>query len=52
MGYAKSMTGHAVFIWGAYACALVALGGLVLASVAARRKARRELAARGLERGR
>jgi heme exporter protein CcmD len=41
---------HAVFIWSAYAVALVCLGGLVIASVAARRRARRELAARGLER--
>ncbi len=43
---------HAVFIWAAYAVALVGLGGLVIASIAARRRARRELLARGLERPR
>ncbi|MBM3648983.1 MAG: heme exporter protein CcmD [Alphaproteobacteria bacterium] len=43
---------HAVFIWASYAVALVALGGLVIASLAARRRVRRELAARGLDRPR
>ncbi|HLM14083.1 MAG TPA: heme exporter protein CcmD [Reyranella sp.] len=43
---------HAVFIWLAYAVALVCLGGLVIASIAARRRARRELTARGLDRKR
>lgn len=43
---------HAVFIWASYAVALVGLGGLVLASLIARRNARRELDARGLEKRR
>jgi heme exporter protein CcmD len=43
---------HAVFIWLAYAVALLGLGGLVIASIAARRRVRRELLARGLERPR
>jgi len=43
---------HAVFIWAAYAVVVVGLGGLVLASLAARRRVRRELAARGLDRKR
>jgi len=43
---------HAAFIWAAYAVALVGLGGLVVASIAARRRVRRELSARGLERPR
>ncbi len=43
---------HAVFIWASYAVALVGLGGLALASLAARRRVRRELDARGLERRR
>jgi heme exporter protein CcmD len=43
---------YAVFIWSSYAVAVIALGALVIASVAARRKARRELAARGLEKKR
>ena len=43
---------HAVFIWAAYAVVLVGLGGLVLATLAARRRVRRELAARGLDRPR
>lgn len=46
------MTNHAVFIWAAYAVALIALGGLVLATIVARRQVRRELAERGLERKR
>lgn len=43
---------HAPFIWGAYGVAAVVLAGLVVLSVAARRRARRELAERGLERKR
>jgi heme exporter protein CcmD len=43
---------YAVFIWSAYGATAVALGGLLLASLAGRRKVRRELAARGLERRR
>lgn len=46
------MMDHAVFIWTAYAVALVGLGGLLVASLLARRKVRRELGARGLERRR
>ena len=44
--------GHAVFIWASYAVALVGLGGLVIASLVARSKVRRELGARGLDRPR
>ncbi len=47
-----AMGGYGAFIWSAYAAALVALGGLVLISVAQRRKVRRALAARGLDRRR
>ncbi|MBL6615610.1 MAG: heme exporter protein CcmD [Reyranella sp.] len=43
---------HAVFIWAAYAVVVVGLGGLVVATVAARRRVRRELAERGLDRPR
>ena len=43
---------YAVFIWSAYGATAVALGGLVLASLVARRNVRRELAERGLERKR
>ena len=43
---------HAVFIWGSYAVAAAGLGGLVVLSVLARRRTRREIAARGLERKR
>jgi len=46
------MIDHAAFIWTAYAVALFGLGGLVVASVAARRKVRRALGERGLERRR
>jgi heme exporter protein CcmD len=42
---------HGVFVWSAYGAAILLLGGLVLLSVAARRRARRELQARGLARG-
>jgi heme exporter protein CcmD len=44
------MTGHAPFIVGAYLVALVGFGGLVVASWLARRKAKRALAERGLDR--
>ena len=43
---------YAVFIWSAYGATAVALGGLVLASLAARRNVRRALNERGLERKR
>ena len=46
------MTNYALFIWSAYGATALALGGLVLASLAARRSVRRELSARGLERKR
>ena len=48
----QTMVDHAVFIWTAYAVALVGLGGLVVASLVARRRVRRALGARGLERRR
>lgn len=41
---------HTPFIVGAYLVALVGFGGLVIASLMARRQAKRELAARGLDR--
>jgi len=44
------MSDHAVFILSAYLVVLVVLGGLTIASLSGRNKARRELAARGLER--
>lgn len=43
---------HGVYIWSAYGAAILLLGGLVLLSVAARRRARRDLQARGLDRPR
>ncbi len=43
---------YAVFIWSAYGATAVALGGLVLLSFVARRRVRRELSARGLDRPR
>ena len=46
------MSNHAVYVMSAYLVALVILGGLVIASLAARSRVRRELAARGLERRR
>jgi heme exporter protein CcmD len=48
------MVNHTPFIVGAYIVAVVGFGGLVIVSLLARRKAKRELAARGLsgERGR
>jgi heme exporter protein CcmD len=46
------MSDHAVFILAAYLAALVILGGLAIASLSARNKARRELEMRGLDRSR
>ncbi|MCF8532575.1 MAG: heme exporter protein CcmD [Reyranella sp.] len=46
------MSNHAVYVMSAYLVALVILGGLLIASLAARRRVRRELALRGLERPR
>ncbi len=46
------MPSHAVFIWSSYAIAVVAFGALVIVSVAQHRKARREIAQRGLEKKR
>ena len=46
------MSDHAVFILAAYLVALMVLGGLTIASLGARNKARRELEARGLDRAR
>lgn len=46
------MSNHAVFVMSAYLVALVILGGLLISSLAARRRVRRELAARGLDRKR
>ena len=45
-----SISGHLGFVWGAYGVAFVVLAGLVLLSVAARRRVRRELAEHGLDR--
>lgn len=44
------MIAHGPFIIAAYVVAVVALGGLWLVSVVDRRRVRREIAARGLER--
>jgi heme exporter protein CcmD len=46
------MSPYATFIWSAYGATAVALGGLVLLSLLARRNVRRDLDARGLERKR
>lgn len=46
------MTDHAAFILASYLAAFAILGGLVIASLGARGKARRELEARGLDRKR
>ena len=46
------MSGHGIFILSAYLVVLVVLGGLTIASLSARSKVRRELAARGLDRKR
>jgi heme exporter protein CcmD len=47
-----AMGGYGAFIWSAYAAAMAALGGLVLVSRADRRRVRRGLATRGLDRRR
>ena len=47
-----AMGGYGAFIWSAYGAAVLAIGGLVLVSLAQHRKARRALAERGLERRR
>ena len=46
------MSAHTTFIVAAYIVAIVALGGLLVASVVDRRRVRREIAAPGLERKR
>ena len=46
------MSNHAVYILASWLAAAVILGGLVIASLGARRKVRRELATRGLEKRR
>ena len=46
------MSNHAAYIFGSYLVAAVILGGLVIASLGARKRVRRELAARGLEKRR
>lgn len=46
------MSNHAIYVLSAYLVALVILGGLVISSLAARQRVRRELAARGLDRKR
>jgi heme exporter protein CcmD len=46
------MIDHTPFIVGAYIVALLGFGGLVAVSLLARRRARRALAERGLERRR
>lgn len=46
------MSSYGVFILSAYLVVLVVLGGLTIASLAARNKVRRELSDRGLDRKR
>lgn len=46
------MSTHAVYVMSAYLVPLVILGGLLISSLAARQRVRRELSARGLERKR
>jgi heme exporter protein C len=48
----RGMSNHAAYILASWLVAAVILGGLVIASLGARRKVRRELAARGLEKRR
>lgn len=43
---------HAPFVWGAYAVAVLGFGALVLVSLLARARVRRELSRRGLGRKR
>jgi heme exporter protein D len=47
-----AMGGYGGFIWSAYAVAFAALGGLIVLSLSARRRVRRELSARGLDKRR
>jgi heme exporter protein CcmD len=44
------VSNHAVYVMSAYLVALVILGGLLISSLTARSRVRRELSARGLER--
>jgi heme exporter protein CcmD len=44
MGYARAMGEHGLYVWSAYGAAILLLGGLVLLSVTARRRVRRQLA--------
>jgi len=46
------MSNHAVFVLSSYLVAAVILGGLLISSLATRRRVRRDLAARGLDRKR
>jgi len=46
------MSPHATYILAAYVVAAAILGGLVIASLSARNRVRRELAARGLDKRR
>jgi heme exporter protein CcmD len=46
------MSNHAVYVMSAYLVALLILGGLLISSLAARQRVRRDLAARGLDRKR
>lgn len=46
------MSNHAAYILAAYLVAAAILGGLVISSLGARNRVRRELAARGLEKRR
>ena len=46
------MSSHAAFILASYLVTFAILGGLVIASLSARSKVRRELTARGLDRKR
>lgn len=45
-----AMGGYAAFVWPAWGAAALVLGGLLVASLVARRRVRRALAADGLER--
>ncbi|MBL8675066.1 MAG: heme exporter protein CcmD [Rhodospirillales bacterium] len=45
-----AMGGYGAYVWPSYAVAALALGGLLAVSLAQRAAARRELAARGLDR--
>lgn len=50
MGGFLSMGEYGAYIWPAYGVAALTLGGLLLLSLRARGKVRRELEARGLDR--